>query len=78
MMINHVVFDLDGTLTDRNTGNIPKSTLEAIDQLKKRGITIILATGRPYYEIDPIRDFVTQPIRDWIGWVWGGSVAGIR
>ena len=54
MMINHVVFDLDGTLTDRNTGNIPKSTLEAIDQLKKRGITIILATGRPYYEIDPI------------------------
>lgn len=54
MMINNVVFDLDGTLTDRNTGNIPDSTLDAIKQLKREGITVILATGRPYYEIDPM------------------------
>lgn len=52
MMINNVVFDLDGTLTDRKTGNIPSGTLNAIGQLKAQGIVVILATGRPYYEID--------------------------
>jgi hypothetical protein len=54
MMINTVVFDLDGTLTDRKTGNIPNSTIDAIQQLKQQKLVVILATGRPYYEIDPV------------------------
>lgn len=53
MMINTAVFDLDGTLTVRETGNIPSSTIDALRQLKKQNIILILATGRPYYEIDP-------------------------
>jgi len=54
MMINTAVFDLDGTLTDRSTGDIPSTTIDAVQQLKKQGLVVILATGRPYYEIDPI------------------------
>jgi len=54
MMINTAVFDLDGTLTIRETGNIPSYTIDALSQLRKQGIVIILATGRPYYEIDPV------------------------
>ena len=40
-----VFFDIDGTLVTRND-SIPRSTIEAIQQLKQRGHTPVIATGR--------------------------------
>lgn len=50
-MIDIIVFDIDGTLTDRKNGEIPSSIDDAITQLKAHKNTIILATGRPPFEV---------------------------
>lgn len=52
MMIDNVVFDIDGTLTDRATGLISDATYDAIKQLQKIGLRIIIATGRPFFEVN--------------------------
>lgn len=44
-MTKLVFFDIDGTLITRNN-HIPKSTLDAIAQLKKNGHIPVIATGR--------------------------------
>jgi len=44
-MKNLVFFDVDGTLVTRNN-NIPKSTIQAIEQLKQNDILPVIATGR--------------------------------
>lgn len=45
-MVKIIFFDIDGTLASK--GNyIPESTVAAIHQLKKTGIQLVLATGRP-------------------------------
>ncbi|MEG0736745.1 MAG: HAD hydrolase family protein [Longicatena sp.] len=43
-------FDIDGTLTDGKSfmGGIPQSTKDAIQELKKNGHEVAIATGRPY------------------------------
>jgi len=51
-MIDIVVFDIDGTLTDRN-GKIPASIDDAVKQLKSHKTTILIATGRPPFEVSP-------------------------
>ncbi len=48
-----VFFDIDGTLVTKSN-HIPKSTIQAINQLKRNNITPILATGRPPILIDEI------------------------
>ncbi len=40
-----VFFDVDGTLVTRNN-HIPKTTIEAVDRLKRNGIIPVIATGR--------------------------------
>lgn len=40
-----VFFDIDGTLVTRNN-HIPKSTIQAIEQLQKNGVIPVIATGR--------------------------------
>ena len=52
-MIDVVVFDIDGTLTNRHTGEIPASVDAAIQQLKQQKMAIVLATGRPPFEVYP-------------------------
>ena len=52
-MIDVVVFDIDGTLTNRHTGEIPASVDEAIRQLKQQKMAIVIATGRPPFEVYP-------------------------
>ncbi|KMK77529.1 Cof-type HAD-IIB family hydrolase [Alkalihalobacillus pseudalcaliphilus] len=42
-----VFFDVDGTLTDHETGRIPQSTELAVKQLLDRGVIVVAATGRP-------------------------------
>ena len=44
--IKAVFFDIDGTLLSHETNTVPPSALEAIRQLRQKGILIFLATGR--------------------------------
>ncbi len=46
-MIKVAFFDIDGTLVDFKTHRIPDSTIEALKELKRKNILIIIATGRP-------------------------------
>ncbi|WP_010305712.1 Cof-type HAD-IIB family hydrolase [Kurthia senegalensis] len=43
-----VFFDIDGTLTTSDTGDIPLSAKESIRALQQQGIHVVAATGRPY------------------------------
>lgn len=42
-----IFFDIDGTLVDPATGQIPVSTREALLRLHEKGIVLCIATGRP-------------------------------
>lgn len=55
-MIKVVFFDIDGTLVSFKTHTIPQSTIEALALLKKKGIKVFIATGRPYIAIDNLGD----------------------
>lgn len=50
-----VFFDIDGTLLDEEK-NLPKSTELAIDQLKKNGVEVVFATGRPPFLFKKLRE----------------------
>jgi Cof subfamily protein (haloacid dehalogenase superfamily) len=52
-MVKLVAFDVDGTLRDKDY--MPKSTREAVAELKRRGVTVALCTGRCEYEMAPLR-----------------------
>ena len=43
-------FDIDGTLTDRSTGQIVPSAAEAVRKLKEAGHFVSIATGRACYK----------------------------
>lgn len=47
-----VFFDIDGTLVSFRTHRIPQSTLDAVAALRRRGIKVYIATGRPLAFID--------------------------
>lgn len=47
-----VFFDIDGTLVSFRTHHIPQSTLDAVAALRRRGIKVYIATGRPLAFID--------------------------
>ncbi|MEG0518977.1 MAG: Cof-type HAD-IIB family hydrolase [Bacteroidales bacterium] len=44
--IKAVFFDIDGTLVSFKTHKVPHETIEAIAQLRKRGVKVFVATGR--------------------------------
>lgn len=48
-----IFFDIDGTLVDEGSQILPRSTAEAIAQLKRRGHIPVVNTGRPFTHIDP-------------------------
>ncbi len=50
-MIKAVFFDIDGTLKSFKTHSIPQSTIDAINQLKKDGVKVFIATGRYFKQI---------------------------
>jgi Cof subfamily protein (haloacid dehalogenase superfamily) len=54
MKIKAVFFDIDGTLISFKTHTIPQSTLQAIRQLKEKGIKIVVATGRSFNQISQL------------------------
>ena len=55
-MIKAVFFDIDGTLVSFKTHVVPKSTLHAIELLKKKGIKVFIATGRHRRSINNLGD----------------------
>lgn len=50
--IKAVFFDIDGTLVSFNTHKVPQSTIDALEELRKKGIKIFVATGRMLPMID--------------------------
>lgn len=46
-MIKAIFFDIDGTLIPHGQSVIPESVLKALEQLKKNGVRLFIATGRP-------------------------------
>ena len=59
-MPNIFFFDIDNTLLDHHTLTIPPSALTAIDELKREGHTVVVATGRAHGHAKPFIDQV-QP-----------------
>ncbi|GHU03825.1 hypothetical protein FACS1894158_02980 [Betaproteobacteria bacterium] len=49
-------FDIDNTLLDHRTLTIPPSALAAIDDLKRAGHTVVIATGRAHGHARPFID----------------------
>jgi len=49
-----VFFDIDGTLLDHNK-QLPDMTKQAIDQLKKNGVFVAIATGRAPFMFENLR-----------------------
>lgn len=50
MRKKYFFFDIDGTLTNKETGEIVPSAKEAIRKLQENGHFICIATGRAYYK----------------------------
>jgi Cof subfamily protein (haloacid dehalogenase superfamily) len=53
--IKAVFFDIDGTLFSLKTKSIPESTQNAIKNLRKKGIKVIVATGRSINDLKHIK-----------------------
>lgn len=51
-MIKLAVFDVDGTLISKGDRILLPSTLEALQNLKKQGIKLAIASGRPPFAMD--------------------------
>jgi len=45
-----IFFDIDGTLTIKNTGEVVPSVIDTIKQLKANGHFVAIATGRAFYK----------------------------
>jgi len=55
-MVKAVFFDIDGTLVSFKTHEVPQSTIEALDLLRKKGIKVFIATGRHFSSINNLGD----------------------
>ena len=65
--IKAIFFDVDGTLVSHTINDIPAGTLQALEQLREKGILIFIATGRHISELEkmplhhvPFDGYVTQ------------------
>ena len=56
MMIKAIFFDIDGTLLSFKTHCVSPSTVDAMAQLRKKGIKLFIATGRTLCEINNLDD----------------------
>lgn len=46
-MIKAVFFDIDGTLVSFKTHKVPQSAMDAVHAIRKKGVKVFIATGRP-------------------------------
>ncbi len=63
-MIKALFFDIDGTLVSFETHAIPASTIEALEDVHKKGIKIFIATGRPKAIINNLSVLQTRGLID--------------
>lgn len=54
-----IFFDVDGTLLDNKNKQIPTSTINALFELKKRGHTLALSTGRAEYLLHVLDEVIS-------------------
>ena len=59
-MIKAAIFDVDKTLLSHKGRCIPKSAVHAIEDLRKDGMLIIIATGRPVYALEELDEAGVQ------------------
>lgn len=52
-MIKAAFFDIDGTLVSFKTHKVPESTWRAIEAMRAQGIKVVIASGRPVYQLQP-------------------------
>lgn len=57
MKKKYFFFDIDGTLTDKNTGKVVHSALSCLHELQANGHFVAIATGRAHYKA---RGFMEQ------------------
>lgn len=57
-MIKAIFFDIDGTLLSHSKKQVPLSTRKALEELKRKGIQVVAATGRHLLEMEelPVND----------------------
>lgn len=55
-MYKAVFLDIDGTLVSFRTHRVPQSTLDAIHRIRKQGVKVFIATGRPRPFVDNLGD----------------------
>lgn len=58
--------DIDGTLYDAKTDSIPEHTMNALYELRKNGIKLILCTARSRQEADNLPQKLTDAVDGWI------------
>ncbi len=56
-MIKAIFFDIDGTLTDFNTHEIPSDVFPVLKKLQDQGIRLIIATGRSKDGLYILKDY---------------------
>ena len=56
VMIKAIFFDIDGTLLSFKTHAVPQSTIDAINEVKRKGIKVIIATGRLLKQVQNLGD----------------------
>lgn len=64
--ISAIFFDVDGTLLDSKSHQVPPSTIEALKLLKQKGYKLALATGRNF---DACKKTGITEMIDWDGYV---------
>lgn len=47
-----IFFDIDGTIIDGRTNEIPESAIRAVEKLKENGHIAMINTGRPFMQVD--------------------------
>ncbi|WP_110311374.1 Cof-type HAD-IIB family hydrolase [Dysgonomonas alginatilytica] len=57
-MIKAIFFDIDGTLKSFKTHSIPQSAIDAINEVKQKGIKVFIATGRYFKQIGDLDGLV--------------------
>lgn len=55
-MVKAIFFDIDGTLVSFETHKIPQSTIDAVHEVRQKGVKVFIATGRPVPFIDNLGD----------------------
>ena len=60
-MIRLAVFDVDGTLFSHKSMQVPRSAVNAIQDLQSQGILVVIASGRPAHVMRHITEAGIQP-----------------